>query len=233
MSAGYADQIYREIITKYPELKVALYTTSTTGEEKIKLKNVDACWTDLNVLIYSPTISAGVSYDKCHFDVMFGVICSRSCCARDYHQMLRRVRTIAVDDVLILNYSNFQIHDNIHYTTYEETKEHCLNIKDINIKREYERKGLTTTIKYVLDDYDEIYVFNKAEDINSRKDALLSILSMNETKGVTYEILEHRDEITNARNNTAHRMNWKVEELLEAKDISHEEAKELQMKYTG
>ena len=66
MSAGYANQIYKAITAKYPELKVALYTTTSGGEDKKKFKHVDEYWNNLNVLIYSPTISAGVSFDKQH-----------------------------------------------------------------------------------------------------------------------------------------------------------------------
>ena len=92
MSAGFANQIFSEITEKYPDLKVVLYTSSSGGKEKTKMKNVDELWSDVNVLIYSPTISAGVSFDKYHFHKIFGVICNSSCSARDYHQMLRRVR---------------------------------------------------------------------------------------------------------------------------------------------
>ena len=232
MSAGYANQIYKAITAKYPELKVALYTTTSGGEDKKKLNNVDEYWNTLNVLIYSPTISAGVSFDKQHFDMMFGVICSRSCCARDYHQMLRRVRKIEDQNILIFNYSNFQLNDNVPHTTYEETKKYCLKVKDINLKRQYERNELTTKIVYIVDDYDQIYIYNKAEERNSHSDVFLTtFLAMADQKGFEYEIeAPRRDERSNTMDNKAHRINWKIEELLSAKDISHEEAEVLQMK---
>ena len=161
MSAGYANQIYDEITTKYPQLKLALYTASTGGKEKVKLKNVDALWSEVNVLIYSPTISAGVSFDQVHFDLIFGVICNGSCTERDYHQMLRRVRKIEDKHILILNYSNFQVDPTSKYTTYEETKDYCLKMKDVNLKRSYETSGNITKIKYTMDGFDEIYILRK------------------------------------------------------------------------
>ena len=85
MSANYANQLYMDITKKYPDLKVVLYTASSGGAEKTKLKNVDNVWSDVNVLIYSPTISSGVSFDRLHFHKIFGVICSGSCSERDHH----------------------------------------------------------------------------------------------------------------------------------------------------
>ena len=106
MSAGYANQIYLDIAGRCPHLKLALYTSSPGGQDKVKLKNVDEHGSDVNVLIYSPTISAGVSFDKIHVDINFGAICSNSCSERDYHHMLIRVRKIDQKDVLVFYYSN-------------------------------------------------------------------------------------------------------------------------------
>ena len=36
MSAGYANQLYEDITALYPEFKVALYTASSGGKEKVK-----------------------------------------------------------------------------------------------------------------------------------------------------------------------------------------------------
>ena len=38
MSAGFANQIFSEITEKYPDLKVVLYTSSSGGKEKTKMK---------------------------------------------------------------------------------------------------------------------------------------------------------------------------------------------------
>jgi hypothetical protein len=83
MSAGYANQLHTDILQKFPGLNIKIYTSTCGGEEKKKLKNVDDEWKDANVLIYSPTISAGVSFDQRHFHRMFGVICSNSCTERE------------------------------------------------------------------------------------------------------------------------------------------------------
>ena len=232
MSAGYANQIYSDIADKYPHLKLALYTSSSGGQEKVKLKNVDEHWSDVNVLIYSPTISAGVSFDKIHVDIIFGAICSNSCSERDYHQMLRRVRKINQKDILIFNYSNFTLNPECSYTTYKESKAHCLAIKDINLKRAYVKDDQNRTkIAYTMDDYDENYIYNKAEDMNSSFDCFLTtFISRAIKKGFTYEFILDTNTLDHERKNMTARLNWRIEELLHARDIDHSEAMVLQQK---
>lgn len=146
--------------------------------------NVNELWSELDVLIYSPTISAGVSFDKLHFDIMFGVICDKSCTERDYHQMLRRVRKIKSDNILILNYSSFQIDELAKYKTYEETRDFLINMKDVNLKRKYIHEGKTTKQIIDINDFDEIYIYNKTEEINSEAGVFLkSFLSRATKKG--------------------------------------------------
>jgi len=35
-------------------------------------------WSNADVVIYSPTIEAGVSFDRVHFDRLYGIMC-KSC----------------------------------------------------------------------------------------------------------------------------------------------------------
>ena len=231
MSAGYANQIYTTIKDRYPDLNILIYTSASGGEDKMKLKNVDELWRDANVLIYSPTISAGVSFDKKHFDVIFGVLCDGSCTPRDYHQMLRRIRKIEDNDILILNYSKFQIHHNVKYTSYEDAKNYCLKVKDVNLKREYKKEGNTTKILYQLDKYDETYIYNKAEEMNSQREVFLSqFLSLALKKHYKVELLDDIDKYDDYIKNTEHRSNWRIDELLSVPDISNKEAQILQDK---
>ena len=71
--------------------------------------------------------------------------------------MLRRVRKIEDKNILILNYSNFRVDYDSHYTKYEDSREHCLKVKDIILKRTYEQSGNITKIKYNIDGFDDIY----------------------------------------------------------------------------
>ena len=225
MSAVYANQLQTTTSEKFPGLNIKIYTSTCGGEEKKKLRGVDNEWKDANVLIYSPTISAGVSFDKQHFHKIFGVICSKSCSERDYHQMLRRVRKIEDDTILILNYSNLRLPADVLYTSYSDMREYCMKVKDCNLRAKYTDVGDETIIIYEVDGFDESYFYNRAEAANSDDNTFLTaFLSRAHQKGYTYELLQNQDEENQMRINTEHRENCKIEELLSAPDITKEEA---------
>nr|WRK65081.1 origin of replication binding protein [Marseillevirus futianmevirus] len=58
-------------------------------------------WGEYDLVAYSPTISAGVSYEEQHFDKVYGFFTSRSCCAEECEQMLFRVRDIAKNEMVV------------------------------------------------------------------------------------------------------------------------------------
>jgi hypothetical protein len=77
-------------------LKILSYTSRTCGRVRARdLKNVDLAWTGADVLIYTPTISAGISYEQSGFDEVFAVFTNDSCDALAAVQMLGRVRQIS------------------------------------------------------------------------------------------------------------------------------------------
>ncbi|AQM73416.1 replication [Noumeavirus] len=65
-------------------------------------------WDEYDMVAYTPTISAGVSYEQEHFDKVYGYFSSRSCCAEEAEQMLFRVRNIA-DNEIVLAFDNRSI----------------------------------------------------------------------------------------------------------------------------
>lgn len=80
---------------------VLWYTGDGASDEKAWLEN----WDEYDMVAYTPTISAGVSYEQEHFDKTYGYFSSRSCCAEEAEQMLFRVRNIA-DNEIVLAFDN-------------------------------------------------------------------------------------------------------------------------------
>ena len=71
-------------------------------------------------------------------------------------------------------------------------KQVLLEMEDINLQRESERSGNTTRIEYVLDSYDESYIYNKVEQKNAQRDVCLyTFLAMAEPKGFQYGFLSY------------------------------------------
>jgi hypothetical protein len=82
---AYEEALHRE----FPKKKIMLYSSETAPSEKaLHFGDVHTYWKDLDVLIYTPTCSAGVSFELEHFDVLFGYFCDISCDVETCRQML-------------------------------------------------------------------------------------------------------------------------------------------------
>lgn len=91
---------FREVLeSEFPNKKIRLYSSETPPSVKARhFADVHTHWTGLDVLIYTPTVSAGVSFEAKHFDVLFGYFCDMSCDVETCRQMLGRVRNIATKE---------------------------------------------------------------------------------------------------------------------------------------
>ena len=91
-----AEKIYQVLNTRYPDKKIKLYTSKTADTEKSRhLSDVNQYWTMYDCIIYTPTISAGISFEiKDHFDCVFGLFNNKSCGVETARQMLYRVRDV-------------------------------------------------------------------------------------------------------------------------------------------
>jgi hypothetical protein len=94
-SLNEANSLLRCINTLYPNKNVRIYSSET----RISIKNdhfsdVAKHWGELDVLIYTPTCSAGVSFELAHFDALFGYFTDTSCTVETCRQMLARVRIL-------------------------------------------------------------------------------------------------------------------------------------------
>jgi hypothetical protein len=88
---AYEEAIGRE----FPEKRVMLYSSETPPSEKARhFGDVHTYWAHLDVLIFTPTCSAGVSFELDHFDTLFGYFCDESCDVETCRQMLGRVRNL-------------------------------------------------------------------------------------------------------------------------------------------
>lgn len=78
-----------------------MHSSQTSDSLKSKLKNdLNNLWkTDL--LMYSPTIGAGVNFDEDHFDYLFVILSRMSCNPRDTIQMMNRVRRFTNNKVVV------------------------------------------------------------------------------------------------------------------------------------
>lgn len=91
-----AQVIEKFVQEKFPSKKVMAYSSATDMTLRTEhFANVDRYWGNLDVLIYTPTVSAGISFEKSRFDLVFGYFNDMSCPVEDCRQMLGRVRKVS------------------------------------------------------------------------------------------------------------------------------------------
>jgi len=90
-----AKVVQRLLKEQFPNKRSILYSSETAQHEKEQhFANVDYYWSAVDILIYTPTVSAGVSFEKKHFDIMYLYLSDLSCDVETARQMLGRVRSL-------------------------------------------------------------------------------------------------------------------------------------------
>ena len=74
MSSKKCTDMYEKIMSRFPKKTVLIYTGNTDDKNKLDLLDVKASWTTSDVVIYSPTIEAGVNFDSDYFYKIYGVV---------------------------------------------------------------------------------------------------------------------------------------------------------------
>jgi hypothetical protein len=160
MPNGFAEDIENNLINASPNKAHRVKIYNSNQSDKIKetdMKTILDTWSDLDCVITTPTIEAGVSYDCERFDKIYGVISENSCSQRSFFQMLARVRKIKDKEIIILNYSNFRLNECLPWV-YDEVKQGLLLSNELLLDRRIDNK-------YCLNIYQENYIYNRLEEL--------------------------------------------------------------------
>jgi hypothetical protein len=206
MSANVCEIIEKMYSNKYKVIK-------HTGIDKNKdiLKEFKSEWKKCDILVYSPTIEAGVDFDEEYFDKCYGVICNKSTCPRAYNQMLNRIRNFKEHtiNILMLNIPNFITNglvyrkeeiENIKFSDYQDTDETFLNI----------------------------IIHNETEAINAISYLITEFTKQIKSKGHTYEYISGTKNEQKGKEEKPKAI--KVNKILNSKSIDEEEFKKLETK---
>lgn len=81
---------------QFPFKSIKLYHGKM--DEKIKAQhfaNVNKYWKNYDIIIATPVVTAGVSFEEEHFDCVYGLFNNQSCCVSMCRQMLGRIRNVS------------------------------------------------------------------------------------------------------------------------------------------
>lgn len=130
--------IAASLADKWPNKRIKLYSSETPMSEKCEhFSNVDLYWKQYDVLIYTPTVSAGVSFEEHHFDKIFGYFTDMSCPAETCVQMIGRIRAVKDRQYYIC----IQARGNVLPTDINAIRDQLYNNR-ANLYREYDNTGL-------------------------------------------------------------------------------------------
>lgn len=148
-SLSEAKALHYWITHQYTDKKVGMYSSETKNSEKVKaFKDVNTVWSEFDVLIITPTVSAGVSFERVHFDYTFGLFTSESCSVETCMQMMGRVRNVGTNEYNIFIESTLKYYP-------ESINEIMRRLNDYN--------------NYILSDVDESHLsftYNRDGTIN-------------------------------------------------------------------
>jgi hypothetical protein len=91
-----AKALNRMLIQKYPNKAIGLYNANTPPQQTkvLHFGNVAEYWKLFNILIYTPTVTAGISFEEKHYHSVYGYFTDQSCDVETCRQMLGRVRDV-------------------------------------------------------------------------------------------------------------------------------------------
>ena len=110
---------YNRIKNKYEDKAVKCYTRDNNTKDRIEeLNDICKAWSDLDALLYSPTIESGCNMDvKDVFDNLFVIFSDGANTQRSLFQQMGRVRYFKDNSIHMLNDNKFTVNENRNYWT--------------------------------------------------------------------------------------------------------------------
>ena len=239
-----AKDLYALLQKYYPDKKIKLIHKETKDEEKLKeLLNVNERWIEYDIVIYTPTVCMGVSFDPTYFDNIFAYGCHNSLGAQEFCQMIHRIRN-PKDNNIYLGMDHYKFFDKEDDTiSYSEVEEMMCNdyyLTKFNlhenlmvkkVKRENNERVLY--YPYKNEPIYDLLVRNNIEKIENSNNFASTFFGYIKFKNYQYnyyeseknsEIISELKLLREERNNEEE--STEINNLLNAKTLTEEEYKE-------
>ncbi len=235
----------KNLIRKYPSKMIKCYSSdSNITEKKTHFSDVNTYWKVYDILIYTPTVSAGVSFEEKHFDKVFGYFTDQSCPVETCIQMIGRIRDVRTN----LHYICISATGN-NLPTEIDALRNALYARRENLIKGFDETGLVTEygprgeIIYHTGDYFQLWLENNRMKHLSKNMFIGRMVDAVSTWGATAEHLTNEifeqdtglsadcDELTEIQiNHTQARAEIRgdvCKAVSNAKDLTEEEAEDI------
>ena len=239
-----AKDLYSKLKVDFPEKNIILIHKETSDEDKLsKLLKVNETWINYDIVIYTPTVCMGVSFDPEHFDSIFAYGCHNSLGAQEFCQMLHRVRNIK-ENTIYISFDYYKYFDPVEdMVTYNQVQEMLCNDYyltynnlDTNlVKKKYKKVGNERVLYYPYKEepiYD-LYVRNCVEQIGNKLNFTASFFAYAKFKNYQYSFFEkdNNEDIINELKTIRKEREKKekeeeIEKIMTANVLTKEEYKE-------
>jgi len=205
--------------------KCIIHNSFTDDEIKEKLKDVENYWNTCDVLIYTPSVEAGVDFNLDYFDYKYIILSAKSCSPRALCQMVARVRKTSNNNVLTY-LGKMKYSDILCEYTYDEVKGYISEIcnkykKPISYLN---KKTNKYCVKYDESPFTRLIIFNEQEKLNKQRNFFVpQLIKLLRSKGHFCKLM--KDEYITSDVIENHHIN----NILNAEDIDREEFNMLKM----
>jgi len=212
MSSKLATYYYNKYCKLY---KCVLHCGKADDKLKNELKNVNSFWSQFQLIIYSPSIEAGVNFDIEHVDKIYVILSNKSTSQRGLIQMMGRIRKLKDSNILIyMNNLLFRKHTSFY--KYDEIKQCMLETNKYFTKSILDPKTNKMVRVKEFNLFNKILCHNLCEEANKSNNIFISYLNhLFDKKGYSYEY----DENINKSKNCLNKENILKEDVLNADDI--------------
>jgi len=181
-----------------------LHSSKSDDQMKDKLQDVEKFW-KCRLLIYTPSVQAGVSFDTEHFDQMYVILSSKSCSSRDVCQMTHRVRRFKSNDVMVY-LNGLPYREDAKFYTYDTMVDYVKNI--------YKRYKSPSESLYC-----QMLIYNEVERMNKEPDKFVpKYINQIKDKGSTV-IYEATSKGKNKKDKKIVEIDFNINGICEAEDI--------------
>lgn len=208
-------------------ISVMIHTKLANDMDNNKLINVNEFWINYQIVMYSPIIGPGLSFDVEHFDKIYCIMSDKSTSPRELFQMLGRIRHVKSNQIItLIEKRSFNIQQNANLCTYQQARDYMTYVSDddnmshIIIDLPDGRQKIVNAID---GPFEQILIYNHIEEFNKGRYRFIpTFLRLCAHKGHTFSALDNSvNETTYVRNKKKDSLNR--QKIIDALDVSSDD----------
>ncbi|VVB70357.1 Origin of replication binding protein [uncultured archaeon] len=186
-----ANTIYKDLKDRYPNKNIKLYTSKTSNKVKEEeYGNVNKFWTEADVLIYTPTITAGLSYEIKHFKKLFLLFdTNEGCDINTCIQMSGRIRDVGEHQFFVLLKPSMRYYYPEKVSeVYEQMKTNRKLLFSSGLDFKFDNDG---NISFYETDYFWLYIANQSNKNKSYNDFNIRLIQRIASNGASVHYIDN------------------------------------------